>query len=43
MIVNLPGSPKAVREGMEVLAPILPAAVALIRGDTPVDGLCAPQ
>ncbi|WP_258934975.1 molybdopterin-binding protein [Nesterenkonia pannonica] len=23
-IINLPGSPKAVREGMEVLAPLLP-------------------
>ena len=43
LIVNLPGSPKAVREGMEVLAPLLPAAVTLIRGETPVDGLCAPQ
>ncbi len=32
LIVNLPGSPKAVREGMEVLAPLLPPTVALIRG-----------
>ncbi|RME43354.1 MAG: MogA/MoaB family molybdenum cofactor biosynthesis protein [Chloroflexi bacterium] len=43
LIVNLPGSPKAVREGMEVLAPLLPAAIALIKDETPVDGLCAPQ
>jgi molybdopterin adenylyltransferase len=40
LIVNLPGSPKAVREGMEVLAPLLPSAVALIKDDTPLDGLC---
>ncbi len=32
LIVNLPGNPKAVREGMEVLAPLLPPTVALIRG-----------
>jgi len=32
LIVNLPGSPQAVREGMEVLAPLLPPTVALIRG-----------
>jgi len=43
LIVNLPGSPRAVREGMEVLAPLLPAAIALIKDETPVDGLCAPQ
>lgn len=43
LVVNLPGSPKAVSEGMEVLAPLLPAAIALIKDQTPVDGLCAPQ
>ncbi len=32
LIVNLPGSPKAVREGMEILAPILPHAVRMARG-----------
>ncbi|HEC34596.1 MAG TPA: MogA/MoaB family molybdenum cofactor biosynthesis protein [Chloroflexi bacterium] len=32
LIVNLPGSPKAVREGMEVLTPILPHAVRMARG-----------
>jgi molybdopterin adenylyltransferase len=32
LIVNLPGSPKAVREGMETLAPILPHAVKMARG-----------
>jgi len=32
LIINLPGSPKAVREGMAALAPILPATVGLVRG-----------
>ncbi len=32
LIVNLPGSPKAVREGMDVLAPILPHAVRMAQG-----------
>lgn len=32
LIVNLPGSPKAVREGLEVLAPILPHAIQMLRG-----------
>ena len=43
LIVNLPGSPRAVREGMEVLAPLLPSAIALIKDEAPVDGLCASQ
>jgi len=33
LIVNLPGNPKAVREGMETLAPILPHAIQMIRGE----------
>lgn len=33
LIVNLPGSPRAVREGMETLAPILPHAVRMVRGE----------
>lgn len=33
LVVNLPGSPRAVREGMEVLAPILPHAVQMARGE----------
>lgn len=33
LIVNLPGNPKAVREGMETLAPILPHAVQMARGE----------
>lgn len=40
LIVNLPGSPKAVLEGMEVLAPLLPSVIALIKDETPTDGLC---
>jgi len=40
LIVNLPGNPKAVRESMELLAPLLPAALALIRGEAPLDGIC---
>jgi len=43
LILNLPGSPKAVREGMEVLTPLLPSAIALIKDETPLDGLCSPQ
>ena len=43
LIVNLPGSPKAVSEGMEVLSPLLPAIITLIRDEVPVDGLCTPQ
>jgi len=33
LIVNLPGNPRAVREGMETLTPILPHAVQMIRGE----------
>ena len=32
LIVNLPGSPKAVREAFEVLAPVLPHALKLLSG-----------
>jgi molybdenum cofactor synthesis domain-containing protein len=32
LIVNLPGSPNAVRDGMEILAPILPHVIRMIRG-----------
>jgi molybdopterin adenylyltransferase len=34
LIVNLPGSPKAVRESFAVIKPVLAHAVALLRGDT---------
>lgn len=40
LIINLAGSPKAVREGMEVLAPVLPHAVQMLRG---VDTEHAPE
>jgi len=34
LIVNLPGSPKAVRENLEVLLPVLPHALELITGSS---------
>ena len=33
LIINLPGSTSAVRDGMETLAPILPHAIRMIRGE----------
>lgn len=38
LIINLPGSPKAVRESFAVIAPVLPHALALLAG-TPGGGL----
>lgn len=38
LIVNLPGNPKAVVEGLEVLGPVLPHAVRLVAGETVADG-----
>jgi molybdopterin adenylyltransferase len=35
LIVNLPGKPRAVRECLEVLAPAIREAVALLRGEDP--------
>lgn len=34
LVVNLPGSPKAVRESLEVLLPIVPHAVELLAGES---------
>ncbi|MBC7233531.1 MAG: MogA/MoaB family molybdenum cofactor biosynthesis protein [Chloroflexi bacterium] len=42
LIVNLPGNPQAVRQHMELLGPLLPAAVALIKGEAPRDGINDP-
>ena len=33
LIINLPGSPKAVKENMQIILPILPHALALLSGD----------
>lgn len=33
LIINLPGSPKAVEESMTVLLPVLPHALELLKGD----------
>ena len=33
LIINLPGSPKAAKENMEIILPILPHALALLTGD----------
>ena len=44
IIINLPGSPGAVREGMDALAPLLHHAIAILR-DEPVDhtpGIASP-
>ncbi|NIN93157.1 molybdenum cofactor biosynthesis protein, partial [bacterium] len=38
LIVNLPGSPKAVKESLEVIMPVLPHSVDVLRGEA---GECA--
>ena len=34
LIINLPGSPKAVREALEFVLPVIPHAVEVLSGDT---------
>ena len=34
LVVNLPGSPRAVRESLETLIPVLPHAIELLAGET---------
>ena len=38
LIINLPGSPKAVRECLEIILPVLPHAIQILKGQT---GECA--
>ncbi|HKY51966.1 MAG TPA: MogA/MoaB family molybdenum cofactor biosynthesis protein [Candidatus Limnocylindria bacterium] len=38
LVVNLPGSPRAVRESLEVLLPVLPHAIELLGGDSGESG-----
>jgi molybdopterin adenylyltransferase len=38
LVVNLPGSPRAVRESLDVLLPVLPHAVELLAGETGEQG-----
>ena len=33
LIINLPGSPRAVRECLEVVLPVIPHAVEIIKGE----------
>ena len=38
LVVNLPGSPRAVRESLEVLLPVLPHAIELLAGESGESG-----
>ena len=38
LVVNLPGSPRAVRESLEVLLPVLPHAAELLAGQSGEQG-----
>ncbi|HYK98462.1 MAG TPA: MogA/MoaB family molybdenum cofactor biosynthesis protein [Candidatus Acidoferrales bacterium] len=43
LVVNLPGSPRAVRESLEVLLPVLPHAVELLAGESGEAGHTRPR
>ena len=43
LVVNLPGSPKAARESLDVLLPVLPHAVELLAGESGESGHRAPR
>jgi len=43
LVVNLPGSPRAVRESLEVLLPVLPHAVELLAGESGETGHTRPR
>src|SRR5690349_14397830 len=43
LVVNLPGSPRAVRESLEVLLPVLPHAVELLAGESGETGHARPR
>src|SRR5438093_7951478 len=38
LVVNLPGSPRAVKESLEILLPVLPHAIELLAGDSGESG-----
>ena len=42
LIINLPGNPRAVQDNLQILGPLLPAAVALVKGEAPPDGINDP-
>ena len=43
LVVNLPGSPRAVRESLELLLPVLPHAVELLAGESGETGHARPR
>ena len=43
LVVNLPGSPRAVRESLEVLLPVLPHAIELLAGESGESGHARPR